>query len=127
MIKSKLSEVFFMEANIKRLSSGDVLVREGEQSTEMYYVQSGTLAVFKRKGNQDVQIGNIISGELVGEMSFLDESPRSATVKAMTECELIEIPHEKFHKLMESHPKWFRALLHTLLDRLRKANARVKV
>jgi CRP/FNR family cyclic AMP-dependent transcriptional regulator len=40
---------------------------------------------------------------------------------------LVEVPHEKFQKLIDSHPKWFRALLNTLLERLRKANARVKV
>jgi len=111
----------------KTLLSNEYLMREGEESAQMYYLQSGTLAVFKRKGDIENQIGTIMAGELVGEMSFLDRHPRSASVKAMTECVLVEIPREKFEKLMEGHPKWFRALLHTLLDRLRKANARVKI
>ena len=51
----------------------EYLIREGEESTEMYYLQSGTLAIFKRKGDQEHQIGTIIAGELVGEMSFLDK------------------------------------------------------
>lgn len=62
---------------------GDFLLHEGEVSSEMYYVQSGTLAVMKRKGDAVHQIGTIISGELVGEMSFLDKEPRSASVKAL--------------------------------------------
>lgn len=110
-----------------KLGPGELLMHEGDESKEMYYVQSGTLAVFKRKGDQEFQIGTIIAGELVGEMSFLDGHPRSATVKAMTDCELVQVPHEKFNKLIDSHPKWFRALLNTLLERLRKANARVKI
>ncbi len=110
-----------------KLSSNDVLINEGEDSKEMYYVQSGNLAVFKRKGDHQQQIGTIMSGELVGEMSFLDGHPRSATVKAITDTVLVVVPHDKFTQLIDSHPKWFRALLNTLLDRLRKANARAKV
>jgi CRP-like cAMP-binding protein len=112
---------------LTRLHPGELLIHEGDESFQMYYVQSGSLAVFKRKGDKEVQIGTIIAGELVGEMSFLDQHPRSATVKAMTDCELVEVPHEKFQKLLDSHPKWFKALIHTLLDRLRKANARAKI
>ena len=110
-----------------KLNPGDYLLREGEKSTEMYYLQSGTLAVFKRKGEKENQIGTIISGELVGEMSFLDKEPRSASVKAMTESILVVVPHEKLEATLNGLPKWFTALLHTLLDRLRKANARVRV
>lgn len=110
-----------------RLNPGDYLLREGEESAEMYYLQSGTLAVFKRKGDKEHQIGSIIAGELVGEMSFLDKHPRSASVKAVTECVLVIVPHEKLEATLNGLPKWFTALLHTLLDRLRKANARIKI
>lgn len=110
-----------------RLNPGDYLLREGEESSEMYYLQSGTLAVFKRKGDKEHQIGSIIAGELVGEMSFLDKHPRSASVKAVTESILVIVPHEKLEATLNGLPKWFTALLHTLLDRLRKANARIKI
>jgi CRP-like cAMP-binding protein len=114
-------------SDIVKLVANQYLVREGEESTEMYYLQSGTLAVFKRKGDQEFQIGSIISGELVGELSFLDKNPRSASVKAMGECVLVVVPLEKFEHTLATMPKWFSALLNTLVDRLRKANARVRV
>src|SRR5438445_6665100 len=116
-----------MSAESIRLMPNEYLMREGEESTEMYYLQSGTLAVFKRKGDQEHQIGTIIAGELVGEMSFLDEQPRSASVKAMSECVLVVIPHDKLETTLDNLPKWFSALLHTLTDRLRKANARIRI
>lgn len=109
------------------LMPGEFLLHEGEDSSEMYYLQSGTLAVLKRKGEAVQQIGTIITGELVGEMSFLDKQPRSASVKAMTESTLVVIPHEKLETTLNGLPKWFTALLHTLLDRLRKANARIRI
>ena len=85
------------------LSKGDYLMREGEESTEMYYVQEGILGVFKRKLDQEHQIGTIYAGELVGEMSFLDEDPRSATVKTITDCELLIIPHHKYDEMKKFH------------------------
>jgi CRP-like cAMP-binding protein len=109
------------------LSPNEYLMREGEESTEMYYVQSGTLAIYKRKGDVEHQIGTIIAGELVGEMSFLDRNPRSASVRAMSDSVLVVVPLEKFEAAINSLPKWFGALLHTLTDRLRKANARIRV
>lgn len=110
-----------------KLMANEYLMREGEESTEMYYLQSGTLAVFKRKGDQEFQIGTIIAGELVGEMSFLDKNPRSASVKAMSECVLVVVPLEKLEHTISTMPKWFGALLNTLTDRLRKANARIRI
>jgi CRP/FNR family cyclic AMP-dependent transcriptional regulator len=110
-----------------KLMPNEYLIREGEESTEMYYLQSGTLAIFKRKGDQEHQIGTIIAGELVGEMSFLDKNPRSASVRAMSESVLVVVPLEKLEHALASSPKWFGALLHTLTDRLRKANARIRV
>ena len=109
------------------LMPNECLVHEGDESTEMYYVQSGALAVFKRKGDQEHQIGSIIAGELVGEMSFLDKNPRSATVKAMSETVLVVIRLEKLEHTLASSPKWFNALLQTLTERLRKANARIRI
>jgi CRP/FNR family cyclic AMP-dependent transcriptional regulator len=64
---------------------------------------------------------------LVGEISFLDQEPRSATVKALTECELIQIPQETIDGIFKSQPKWLEILVKTLAERLRKANARIKV
>jgi CRP/FNR family cyclic AMP-dependent transcriptional regulator len=111
----------------KKLLPGEFLLHEGEESFEMYYLQSGSLSVIKRKGDSQQAIGTIMAGELVGEMSFLDKQPRSASVKAITECLLIVIPHERLDATLESLPKWFTALQNTLLDRLRKANARIKI
>ncbi len=109
------------------LRVGDYLLREGERSDAMYLLQKGSLAVIKRSINHEGQIGTLYAGELVGEMSFLDKSPRSASVKAISECELVEIPHEKFTAFLNKQPKWFHALINTLLERLRKANTRVKI
>ena len=112
----------------KLLKKFDVLIQEGERSTCMYLLQSGQLVVTKKKqGADDIQLGFICSGELVGEMSFLDNEPRSATVRAVTDCEVIEIPGGLMEKVLDNQPAWFKTLLRTLTERIRKTNARVRI
>jgi CRP-like cAMP-binding protein len=113
-------------AKIVKLAANQILVHEGEKSHCMYWLQQGQLVVTKRKLNEDVTLGHVYKGELVGEISFLDSEPRSATVKALTDCELIEIPQETIDAIFKTQPKWLEILVKTLAERLRKANARIK-
>jgi CRP/FNR family cyclic AMP-dependent transcriptional regulator len=114
-------------ANLVKLSSNEILIKEGENSNSMYWVQTGQLVVTKKRGAEEIILGHIHSGELVGEISFLDQEPRSATVKALTDCDLIEIPQETIDGVFKKEPKWLEILVKTLAERLRKANARIKV
>ena len=110
-----------------KLKAGDFLLHEGDESAEMYFLQSGSLAIIKRKGDKVQQIGTLIAGELVGELSFLDKEPRSASVQAISDSILLVVPAVKLDEIMAGQPKWFGVLLHTLTDRLRRANARIKI
>lgn len=114
-------------AKIITLKANQILLNEGEKSQSMFWVQSGQLTVTKRRGNDEILLGHIYSGELVGELSFLDNEPRSATVKALIDVELIEIPQETFDNIFSAQPKWLEVLVKTLAERLRKANARIKI
>jgi CRP/FNR family transcriptional regulator, cyclic AMP receptor protein len=114
-------------AKIVSLKTNQILIQEGEHSDSMYWIQSGQLVVTKKRGKEDVILGHIYTGELVGEISFLDQEARSASVQALTDCELIEIPRETIEQIYKSQPKWLEILVMTLAERLRKANARIKI
>jgi CRP/FNR family cyclic AMP-dependent transcriptional regulator len=111
----------------KILKKDEVLLHEGEQSSNMYWVSSGKLVVTRQRGAGAVTLGHIGPGELVGEMSFLDGEPRSATVTAVTDCELVEVPRLVFEDVIRKQPVWFQGLLRILTDRLRKINQRIRV
>lgn len=114
-------------ANQIKLVPNQILIKEGEMSNSMYWLQNGQLVVVKKRGSEEVILGHLYSGELVGEISFLDQEARSATVKAVGECDLIEIPKETIDNIFKTQPKWLEILVKTLAERLRKANARIKV
>jgi CRP-like cAMP-binding protein len=116
-----------MSARKITLNANDILLREGDHSKSMFWVQKGQLVVTKKRLHEDVVLGHVMAGELVGEISFLDLEPRSATVKALVYCELLEIPQDAIESVFKTQPKWLEILVMTLAERLRKANARIKI
>lgn len=105
------------------LAAGKTLMQEGEESLSMYLLQEGELVVSRN----NVVLEHIHSGEIVGELSFLDKKPRSATVKAVTDCKLIQIPQSSFDAVFNNQPGWLDALIESLVVRLREADKRIKV
>lgn len=112
--------------SIKHLKKGDSLVKEGDMSNSMYWVQSGTLRLFKKKGQGFIELGVVHSGEVVGEMSFLDSQPRSASVEALQPCDIVEIPRGNFDEFIGAQPSWMKSLIQTLVKRLRTTNNRLR-
>ena len=107
---------------------GQILIEEGDQGTEMFYLNDGLLGVYRNEGTEEeVQIGTIYPGEVVGEMSFLDGHKRCARVKVIKDSEVTIIPYAKFESMMGSMPAWHSALVNTLLGRLRSANKHIVI
>jgi CRP-like cAMP-binding protein len=92
----------------------------------MYWVQGGTLRLYKKKGQGYIELGVVHAGEVVGEMSFLDNQPRSASVECLQPCDIVEIPRGKFDEFINSQPSWMKSLIQTLLKRLRSTNNRLR-
>jgi len=105
------------------LAPGDTLINQGDPSTDMFLIMSGDLKVLvKQKDGTEHHVGDIPKGEVVGEMAFLDKKPRSASIKATTECQVIKIPLDKAEEYLESLPDWFRSLQTAILQRLRDSD-----
>lgn len=104
-----------------------VLIREGEDSQSMYLVQAGKLKVTRKDGDQEVILGYIGPGEMVGEMSFLDQQPRSATVRAVEDSKLIQIPVKTIEELYKSQPPWFEAFIKNIVNRIRQSDAKIRI
>ncbi len=103
------------------LSAGDELIKEGEPGNSVFIVRKGTLRAFRH----EKLLGEIAAGEFVGEMSHINHEPRSATVKATSDCELIEIPFSTLDYVLFSKPSWAKALAATLSKRLKRSNEKV--
>lgn len=111
---------------MRRLRKGELLFAEGENSRAMYYLQAGIIRLFKRKGDSVIELDTIHSGQVLGELAFLDGNPRSASGEALTDCELIEISGPAFTQVLMDMPEWLKILLKTVVGRLRTASTRIR-
>jgi CRP-like cAMP-binding protein len=85
---------------------GEVIVREGDQSTALFIVEQGRVVVEVRvEGGGTSELATLGSGQYFGEMGLLTGEVRSATVRAKTRCDLVVIDHDAFHDVLASHPE----------------------
>jgi CRP-like cAMP-binding protein len=108
-----------------RYQAGEVIVRENDFGETAYIIEQGQVEVSKELDGQSVHLAYLGAGETFGEMSMIDEKPRSATVTAVTETVVSEIRRDDFFNTFETHPKVALTLLKVLFERLREANATI--
>lgn len=92
----------------------------------MYLIRTGMVRIFKKKGDQQIEIDTLRSGQIVGEMAFLDGNPRSASAEALTETELVEISKSIYDSTMIQVPEWLKVLLKAIVARLRSTTTKMK-
>jgi CRP/FNR family transcriptional regulator, cyclic AMP receptor protein len=110
----------------KRLQKGDLIFKEGDSSNAMYLIRSGMIRIFKKKGDQQIEIDTLRSGQIVGEMAFLDGNPRSAGAEALMDTELVEISKSIYDSTMVQVPEWLKVLLKAIVARLRSTTTKMK-
>src|SRR5437016_4773544 len=93
-----------------RLAKGQLLFSEGDKSRAMYLLKSGSIRLFMKRGNSDIEIDIIRSGQILGELAFLDGNPRSVSGEALTDCELVEISGPAFMEVLGKAPEWLKIL-----------------
>lgn len=84
----------------KAVEAGNVVCRFGEQSSEMCILLSGELGVYNE---EHVQLATIDPAAPVGEMGLITGQPRSATVRALSDANLLVIKKTAFDRLMRSN------------------------
>jgi len=103
------------------------LFHKGDEGNHVYLVVHGTLkALTTSEEGDDVVFGTIGPGELVGEIAFLGNAQRSATVTAITESELLSITRHDFMTFLKSHPAAAIELLSVLAARVRRISELVE-
>jgi CRP-like cAMP-binding protein len=102
-----------------RLRRGEMLFRQGDAPGGLYAVLRGSLkASTLREDGREAILGVIEPGTWFGEISLIDSLPRTHDATAIGACELLVLPHEAFHALME-RPVFARAVASLLATRLR--------
>lgn len=104
---------------------GEAIVEEGTQSRTMYVIQSGKVKVVKSTGRTETTLATLMEGDIFGEMSLFDASPRSATVKALGEARVLAIDHEGLLKRIKMDPTLAFRIIKQMSQRIRDLNSRL--
>ena len=105
--------------NEEFISSNEVLFTEGDLGDKAYVIMEGEVDILKESGEQTVLLATRKAGEVIGEMSLLDQAPRFASGQTRTECKLLSISHENLSHLLDTSPSAARVMLSTITNRLR--------
>jgi CRP-like cAMP-binding protein len=105
--------------NLLSLKPGEYLMKEGDLSTDLFFVKEGCLKIVKKsESGEEILITTIKAGEMIGEVGVLLHKRRSASAVALEESLVITIPKEKFESHFAAQPKWFKILFETVSNRL---------
>ncbi len=110
----------------RRFGAGEVVFREGDESSTCYVVRSGLArAVTEHSDRRSITLANFGPGDIFGELAMFDNERRSATVETLEDTEAIAILGGDMRRLLREHPDIAVKLVAALGRRLRETNERL--
>jgi len=100
---------------------GQIIVTQGTPGQAFYLIVAGRVEILR----DGVSLGAFGPGDFFGEMSLLDQAPRSATIRALDTTQCLMLSSWDFKSLLERHPSIAIKLLEVLSRRLRVADERI--
>jgi small-conductance mechanosensitive channel len=119
-------ENVLQNAHIHRYGRGERLIQEGDQGDSMFVMLRGTAAVSVARNGTSVRVGAMREGDCFGEFSLLTGEPRSATIRAENDCEVLEIGKPVMAEVLRESPECLSALSDLLAKRKLEGEGIVK-
>jgi CRP/FNR family cyclic AMP-dependent transcriptional regulator len=98
--------------------AGSIIFREGDEAHELFIIKKGEVRI--QLGNRT--INELPAGSIFGEMALIDNEPRSATVIAVSDVELVPVSENQFLFLVGQTPYFALKVMRVLAQRLRATN-----
>ncbi len=106
----------------KTIKAGDLVFEEGEKGDFAYLIVSGQVEIFRQSGNNERVLATLGRGEIIGEMSLIDNQPRVASARALEDSEFSLISQNSLHQRLErleENDRVLRRLIDVLVNRMR--------
>ncbi|WP_293854980.1 Crp/Fnr family transcriptional regulator [uncultured Alsobacter sp.] len=110
----------------KRFDEGETVVDFEDASSDVYFIIAGDVRILIRtQAGKEVILGEMKGGQYFGELSAIDDTPRSANVTALTNAEMCIMPAAVFREAVYASRVVTDRLLRLLANRIREMNARI--
>jgi len=112
----------FRVLNRRTFQAGDQIFCEGDRGDRAYIVQSGAVAIEKKRTDGSVRLlGKIPAGGIFGEMALVDNQPRMATARALVDCVCLMVPKALLEKKLDAADPFVAAMVRILISNTRQA------
>jgi signal transduction histidine kinase len=109
-----------------RFQAGGVIFEQGSPGDFAYVIKEGEIEISCLSDGRQVPLARRGPGEVIGEMALLEEAPRMATARALTDSVLVRVSREQLDQLLGSSPSAARAILSTVMRRLRETETALR-
>ena len=109
----------------REYTDGEVVCRQGEAGDCMYVVQSGHVAVVREQAGIEVELAELTTGDIFGEMAIFERQPRSATVRAKGRARILTLDRPAFLRRVHQDPSLAYRMLQEMSGRIRKLDQEV--
>lgn len=112
----------------KSFKSGEIIMQQGAEGNCAYIIEDGQVEIFlERPGGQIQIVGTRGPGTIIGEMALVDKAPRTATIKALEDCKLLEITQDDFSQRLNTADPVIQMISRVILTRYRDMLARAEI
>lgn len=102
--------------------AGKLILREGEEGNCAYLIQSGSVKVYTEHNGKKVELAKLGVGQIFGELALIFDEPRTASVQALEDCNLIVITRSTLNYKMERSDPTIQSILEMLTQRIITTN-----
>lgn len=114
--------------NQKEFAAGDIIMRQGDAGSAAYIIETGRIEILIETSEGEEQyVGTRGPGAMIGEMAIIDESPRTATIRAIEDCQLLEITKDDFALKIDAADPVLRMAMQVILTRYRDVLRRSQI
>ncbi len=124
-LTSEQRAVLASEAVLEKYEPGTDIVCEGSGGDGFFIIESGQVVVHKDLEGEMVELARLEPGDFFGEIALLDDTPRSASVRADTQVSVLEISRWGFKRLLSENPDIALTVMQTLSRRLRDTDQKM--
>lgn len=119
----------FLNSQDKRdFKAGDIIMRQGEKGECAYIIEEGRVEIFIESDNGTIhRVGTRGPGAIIGEMAIIDDAPRTATIKAVEDCRMLEISRDDFSRRLKNTDPVIQTVSQVILTRYRDMLARAEI
>ncbi len=100
------------------IPKGTVLVKQGEQGNCAYLLLGGKMGVYRQGKNEMIPLGEVVPVNIIGELAILNSVPRTATVIAIEDSQLLELNQHRLKSIIRRYPDIAEIIIKVMCTRL---------